>query len=186
MKFKQKPVTVEAIQWTGKNYDELKKFTDGAVNIIYTNPNNAKDIRIGLDVGEDSYTREYSIPIDLKDWIVKDVDGAFYACKEKIFDLIYEELSIKEKILNGVQLKEDEVSLLVYGEVEDLPIQAEFYGEDTRWQRYIYIVLKVDDRFFMVHYAKGLTEFQENDYEAQVAQEVVPVEVTRIEWEGKK
>ena len=100
--------------------------------------------------------------------------------------MIYQELYIKEKILNGVQLKDDEVSLFVYGEVEDLPIQAELYGEDTRWQRFIYVVLKVDDRFFMVHYAKGLTEFQENDYEAQVAREVVPVEVTRIEWEGKK
>ena len=184
MKFKQKPVTVEAIQWTGKNYDELKKFTDGAVKVLYTSPNNAKDIRIGLEVDEDPYSREYSVPIDLKDWIVRDVDGAFYPCKEQIFDLIYQELSIKEKILNGVQLKEDEVSLLVYGEVEDLPIQAELYGEDTRWQRFIYVVLKVDDRFFMVHYAKGLTEFQENDYEAQVAREVVPVQVTTTDWKA--
>lgn len=186
MKFKQKPVMVDAIQWDGTNYDELKKFTDGAVKVLYTSSNNAKDIRIGLEVDEDPYSSEYSVPIDLKDWIVKDVDGAFYPCKEKIFDLIYEELSIKEKILNGIKLSYEEVSGLLWEEYEDLPIQATIEGEQTRWQRFIYVVLKVDDRFFMVHYAKGLTEFQENDYEAQVAREVVPVEVTRIEWEGKK
>jgi hypothetical protein len=184
MKFKQKPIMVDAIQWDGTNYDELKKFTDGAVKVLYTSPNDAKDIRIGLEVDEDPYSREYSVPIDLKDWIVRDVDGAFYPCKEKIFDLIYEELSIKEKILNRVELKGYEVSLLVDEEVEGISIETTLYSEDTRWQRFIYVVLKVDDRFFIVHYAKGLTEFQENNYEAQVAREVVPVAVTTIDWEA--
>ena len=182
MKFKQRPVMVDAIQWNGTNYDELKKFTDGAVEVLYTNPNNAKDIRIGLEVDEDQYDREYSVPLNLRDWIVKDVDGAFYPCKDKIFQLIYEELSTKEKILNGIKLSHEEVSGLIWGEYEDIPVQTAIEGEDTRWQRYITVILKVDDRFFMIYYMKGLTEFQENDYEGQVAVEVVPVQVMVTDW----
>lgn len=186
MKFKQKAIMIDAIQWVGDNYDELKKFTDGAVKVLYTSPNNAKDIRIGLEVDEDPYDREYSVPIDLKDWVVRDVDGAFYPCKNKIFHLIYEELSTKEKILHGIKLSYEEVSGLIWEEYEDLAVEATISGGDTRWQRYINVVLKVDDRFFMIYYMKGLTEFQDDDYDEQIAVEVVPVKVTRIEWEGKK
>ena len=182
MKFKQRPVMVDAIQWNGTNFEELKTFTDGAVEVLYTNPNNAKDIRIGLQVDEDPHSCEYSVPINFKDWIVRDVDGAFYPCKNEIFNLIYEELSVKEKILNGVKLSYEEVLGLLRKEYEDLPIQAAIKGEDARWQRYITVILKVDDRFFMIYYMKGLTEFQDNDYEEQVAVDVVPVQVMVTDW----
>ena len=182
MKFKQRAIMVDAIQWDGNNFEELKTFTGGAVEVLYTNPNNAKDIRIGLAVDEDRYNREYSVPINLKDWIVRDIDGAFYPCKDKIFQLIYEELSTKEKILNGIKLSYEEVSGLIWEEYEDLPIQTTVEGDDTRWQRYIDVVIKVDDRFFMLYYMQGLTEFQDNDYEEQVAVEVVPVQVMVTDW----
>ena len=42
MKFKQRAIMVDAIQWDGNNFEELKTFTGGAVEVLYTNPNNAK------------------------------------------------------------------------------------------------------------------------------------------------
>lgn len=96
---------------------------------------------------------------------------------------------LKEKILNGIELSVSEVQQIIWEDTEEdeeIFIHDTEIGDDTRWSRPIGIIIKVDNRFFRIWYLKGLTEYQPDDYEKQVAEEVVPVEVTRIEWEGKK
>lgn len=96
---------------------------------------------------------------------------------------------LKEKILNGIKLTSDEVNQIVWEDTEEdegIFIHDTEFGDDTRWFRFIGVILKIDNRFFRIWYLKGLTEYQPNEYESQVAEEVVPVEVTRVEWEGKK
>lgn len=93
VKFRKKPVVIEAIQWNGNsNLREVNAF-----------------------VGKDLYPKEYSstayeagmgypyfsLPIETlegtmianpNDWIIKGVNGEFYPCKPDIFEKTYEEV----------------------------------------------------------------------------------------------
>jgi hypothetical protein len=76
MKFRKKPVIIEAVQWMGNNGDEIAKFmgresiTDGADLVIYTLEGNMR-----ANVG---------------DWIIRGVSGELYPCKSDIFQQTYE------------------------------------------------------------------------------------------------
>ena len=77
MKFRKKPVTVEAIQWTGTNIEELLAF----------------DPAIALYEGKDSLyvpTLEGNMEASKGDWIIKGVKGEFYPCKPDIFEATYQ------------------------------------------------------------------------------------------------
>lgn len=61
-------------------------------------------------------------------------------------------------------------------------------GEESRWSRWIDVVVEVDGRYFMTGYDKGLTEYQEDDFYNTTVIEVKPVEKTVLvkEWEEVK
>lgn len=60
-------------------------------------------------------------------------------------------------------------------------------GENRRWSRWVDVIVKLKDRYFMVGYDEGLTEMQENEYYTDI-KEVKPVEkvITITEWEEVK
>ena len=74
MKYIKKPIAVEAIQWTGKNQEELEafgcSFYDGLLLII---------------------TPEGTMEACIGDWIIKGVKGELYPCKPDVFELTYEQ-----------------------------------------------------------------------------------------------
>jgi hypothetical protein len=77
-KFVKNPVEIEAIQWTGKNINEIFQFTGSQ------------------EIGEDFLSSELTIDtLEGKmtatkgDWIIKGVKGEFYPCKPDIFELTY-------------------------------------------------------------------------------------------------
>lgn len=78
--FVKKPVKVQAVQWTGDNYDEISSFTNGdfcqydEIIVIMTNAG-----------------WRY---IEKADWIIRGVNGEFYPCKPDIFEKTYEEVLI--------------------------------------------------------------------------------------------
>lgn len=83
-KYKKKPVTVEAIQYTEQTRDECIKFA------------NATHTMIGEE-GEEYETENLRIVkigaimhIKLGDWIIKGTAGEFYPCKPEIFEEVYE------------------------------------------------------------------------------------------------
>ena len=77
MKFRKKPVTVEAIQWTGTNMDEIGEFMYGVVwSIAAGNPVIP--------------TLEGDMTVSPGDWIIKGVKGEFYPCKPDIFEATYQ------------------------------------------------------------------------------------------------
>ena len=78
-KYQKKPVTIEAIQYTGRNYDELKRFC-GDVEIIFDLFN--KCIYIP--------TLEGDVRASDGDFIIKGVKGEYYPCKPDIFVKTYE------------------------------------------------------------------------------------------------
>ncbi len=69
------------------------------------------------------------------------------------------------KIDNKEKLTEGEISdLLEYEVMKD-------EGEDRRWSKTITSLIKINDRYFIVDWEQGLTEYQDNSYMDQ------PIEV---------
>ncbi len=72
----KKPVTVEAILWTGENHNDVYDFADGVAGI-----NGNGDMSITTLEGE--------MKASVGDYIIKGVKGEFYPCKPDIFKSTY-------------------------------------------------------------------------------------------------
>ncbi|MBA7659490.1 hypothetical protein ES703_67471 [subsurface metagenome] len=84
-RFRKKPVVVEAIEWTGDNFDEVKKFVgDCALHTELTTIVVLPYFTGGLN------TLPEGSRVVAGEWIVKDVMGEFYPCSKDIFDALYE------------------------------------------------------------------------------------------------
>ena len=80
MKFKKKPVIIEAIQWNGENIDEIIRFVK-ARNLNYDRKN-------GLEI----HTLEGNHKANIGDYIIKGIKDEFYPCKPDIFSLTYDKV----------------------------------------------------------------------------------------------
>jgi hypothetical protein len=87
MKYRKKPVTIEALQWNGNNKDEIKCFCGESCVFIIVNANKVK-IKETLQI----VTLEGTMEASLGDYIIKGIKGEYYPCKEEIFNLTYEAL----------------------------------------------------------------------------------------------
>lgn len=81
MKYRKKPVEVEAIEWTGHNLNEVYEFV-GYPRFEYNT---------GLDKLS-IHTLEGTMEANTGDFIIKGVKGEFYPCKPDIFAMTYEEV----------------------------------------------------------------------------------------------
>ncbi len=87
MKYRKKPVVIEAICWLGTNWEEMNNFLprphwwlkDGS---LVNNANPKQPIIIE--------TLEGNMQANIGDWIIKGVKGEFYPCKPDIFEQTYE------------------------------------------------------------------------------------------------
>ena len=81
MKYRKKPVVIEAIQYTGDNYKEVCKFVGSELKapLIMREP--------GELIIE---TLEGNMIASVNDYIIKGIHGEFYPCKPDIFDKSYE------------------------------------------------------------------------------------------------
>jgi hypothetical protein len=79
MKFRKKPVVIEAVQWNGKNIEEVKSFFGLDAEWSY-------DDLMPLEI----YTLEGTMEAAVGDWIIKGIKGEFYPCKPDIFEATYE------------------------------------------------------------------------------------------------
>ena len=80
MKFKKKPVVIDAIQWLG-DFSAIRTFMDGSEDVIFLN-----DYDNTLSVP----TLEGQMKAQPNDWIVRGVKGEVYPVKPDIFDITYE------------------------------------------------------------------------------------------------
>lgn len=78
MKFRKKPVVIEAVQWTGNNVKECMDFMGWR--------NASHDDNDGLRI----HTLEGTMNAAEGDWVIKGVQGEFYSCKPDIFAATYE------------------------------------------------------------------------------------------------
>lgn len=85
MKYRKKPVVVDAIQWNGENIEEVKNFVGDALS-FFTWFNNRSKKEIELTIS----TLEGKLEVTVGDYIIKGVEGEFYPCKPNIFEKTYE------------------------------------------------------------------------------------------------
>ena len=79
MRYRKKPVVIEAVQWLYTNTDEIVKFAGNDVDTMHG----------GLII----HTLEGDMRASVGDYIVKGVNGEFYPCKPDIFELTYEKVA---------------------------------------------------------------------------------------------
>lgn len=89
MKYRKKPVVIEAVQWTGNNLKEVIALTG-------LNPSAEKwtweeyEAVVAKD-GLKIFTLEGPLIASVGDWIIKGVKGECYPCKPDIFAATYDE-----------------------------------------------------------------------------------------------
>lgn len=84
MKYRKKPVIIEAIQFKN-NITEIKKFITDNGYIDYKNSNSKDCVPIVV-----IYTLEGKMIANEGDYIIKGIKGEFYPCKPDIFEATYE------------------------------------------------------------------------------------------------
>ena len=85
MKYRKKPIVIEAIQWTGDNFDELKEFTE-----TDNQQTVCRIVKSTFDRDLFVDTLEGSLMASLNDWVIKGIKGEFYPCKPDIFEATYD------------------------------------------------------------------------------------------------
>ena len=93
MKFRKKPVVIEAVQLTWANWGEICNFVPKPwfKEGCYIGPDGkeTKDTNGLLGLKIQTLESQEFIAVQ-NDWIIKGVKGEFYACKPDIFDATYE------------------------------------------------------------------------------------------------
>lgn len=83
MKYRKKPVVIDAFQFTGKNQFEVMRWCDA----VHSGPAVTWEFHDGvLDIP----TMEGVMTANPNDWIIRGVKGEFYPCKPDIFEATYE------------------------------------------------------------------------------------------------
>lgn len=84
MKYRKKPVVIEAVQYNGMNSAEIAQFM-GVIIRTKTSPEEGNPSgKITIE------TLEGDMKASIGDFIIKGVQGEFYPCKPDIFELTYE------------------------------------------------------------------------------------------------
>jgi hypothetical protein len=83
LKYRKKPVEIEAIQFTGENWEEIDQF----LTVDYEKYPIGKLIRIP--------TLEGTMACDRGDYIIKGIKSEFYPCKPDIFEATYDKVEAK-------------------------------------------------------------------------------------------
>ena len=83
MRFRKKPVVIEAVQWTGENFREIVQFVkDKYRPVDMASKSSEKKLLI--------VTLEGLMEANAGDWIICGVKGELYPCKPDIFKETYE------------------------------------------------------------------------------------------------
>ena len=86
MKFRKKPVEIEAIQFTRLNWEEIQQFTNNtAYTLVIERRINGKCTCVIPTMEGEHIANE-------NDYIIRGVKGEFYPCKPDVFKLTYEKI----------------------------------------------------------------------------------------------
>ena len=84
MKYRKKPVVIDAIQFTQDNFPEVKAFTNGLAHNFGIPDSSTMIAECIIPTLEGDHTATEG------DYIIKGIKGEFYPCKPDIFEQTYE------------------------------------------------------------------------------------------------
>jgi len=84
MKFRKKPVEIEAVQFTGDNHREALSFIYPGMSEVGLSGAEVMRLPVVIETLEGDMTASPG------DWIIRGVQGEFYPCKPDIFEATYE------------------------------------------------------------------------------------------------
>jgi hypothetical protein len=87
MKYRKKPIVVDAVQWTLNNIEEMMSFIGEPT--IWGYVKDTHELRIS--------TLEGVMTASVGDYIIRGVKGEFYPCKPDIFEATYEPVNKSEE-----------------------------------------------------------------------------------------
>lgn len=93
MRYKKKPVVIDALQWTGKNHTQMYNFlTNYTLTDKYmtSSGDNFYIDHSKVEGGLIIKTLEGEHLASIGDYIIKGIKGEYYPCKEDIFNQTYE------------------------------------------------------------------------------------------------
>jgi len=93
MKYRKKPVVIEAMQFRWDTRKEVRDFiNDGSYGGEVNVDENGKVNDDGMEIGLIIKTLEGDHLANAGDYIIKGVKGEFYPCKPDIFEMTYEKV----------------------------------------------------------------------------------------------
>lgn len=81
MKYRKKPVVIEAVRFDGQDRDTIIRFVGEAAMVV----GRTREVHIK--------TPEGSMHVSPGDWVIRGVKGEYYPCKPDIFEATYEPVS---------------------------------------------------------------------------------------------
>ena len=84
MKYRKKPVEIDAIQWVSDNIEQVYEMLGD--NLIINTDEDEDEVKHFIN------TLEGKMEMSWGDYIIKGVKGEFYPCKPDIFELTYEKI----------------------------------------------------------------------------------------------
>ncbi len=91
MKYRKKPVEIEAVKWDGYNLMQIKDFVgESLICEIYDTAWRVGEGPVMTDI--QIKTLEGNMKVSQGDYIIKGVQGEFYPCKPDIFEQTYEKV----------------------------------------------------------------------------------------------
>lgn len=81
MKYRKKPVVIDAVQWNGQDVNTLPRWAYSYVKGPFVGPSGQE-----LDIN----TLEGTMTVSQGDWIIRGVRAEVYPCKPDIFEATYE------------------------------------------------------------------------------------------------
>lgn len=91
MKYKKKPIIIDAVQFNGLNLEEIKEFVGD--KLVYDIIDTAWQVGKGRPhILMKIKTLEGDMNVSEKDYIISGINGEFYPCKPDIFYKTYEEV----------------------------------------------------------------------------------------------
>ena len=89
MKYRKKPIVVEAVRWTGENREEIRKLCNnrGAFFTPARQDTEGHTTKWNLLIIDNLEGLMYA---EIGDYIIKGVNGEFYPCKPDVFAKTYE------------------------------------------------------------------------------------------------
>ena len=84
MKYRKKPVEIDAIQWVSDNIEQVYEMLGD--NLIIDTDEDEDEVKHFIN------TLEGKMEMSWGDYIIKGVKGEFYPCKPDIFEMTYEKI----------------------------------------------------------------------------------------------